>query len=351
MLAASQAHAQAPLQPQTTPQPQTAPQAQTTPQPASPAQAALPGCQKGDEIPEAVRAAVETAAQHAFDQASRGDVVALRAGSIDSLQANFNGVAAVVAENKAALAGARAQTRAIFVLNAVLNAGASPDSYTCGAFSASGLASGSAVFNLPGLAPGKWAIAIQDITGPKGPFAMTTIFQDVSGWKLAGFYVRPEAANGHDGLWYLLRAREYKAKGQGHNAWFYYVTSWDLLAPVKFMETNLLGKIIQESAGLQPPYLPLSGSTVNFSANGKTYTLTEISVFGTDKSLDLAIKYTVPSAADFAATQADARSLATAFAGQHPELKDAFDNLWAHAVDPSGADVAAAVSLKGTAKP
>ena len=90
---------------------------------------------------------------------------------------------------------------------------------------------------------------------------------------------------------------------------------------------------------------------MSFSANGKTYTLTEISVFGTEKSLDLAIKYTVPSAADFNATQADARGLATAFAGQHPELKDAFDNLWAHAVDPAGVDVAAAVSLKGTAKP
>lgn len=306
-------------------------------------------CQTRDEIPAAVRTALETAAQQAFDQASHGDIAALRAGATSALQASFGGVAAAVNDNKAALAGAATQIRAMFVLNT----GANPSAdgrYPCGAFTASGLSAGSAEFNLPGLATGKYAIVIQDVAGPKGPFAMTSVFEDLSGWKLAGFYVRPESANGHDGLWYLLRAREYKAKGQSYNAWFYYVTSWDLLAPVKFMETSLLGKIIQESAGLQPPDAPVSGNAVSFSANGKTYKLTDISVFMTEKSLDLAIKYAVPSAADFTATQADARSLATAFAGQHPELKDAFNNIWAHAVDPSGVDVAATVSLKA-AKP
>lgn len=307
-------------------------------------------CQTRDEIPAAVRTALETAAQQAFDQASRGDVAGLRAGSTNALQSSFGGVAAAVNDNKAALTGATAQIRTLFVLNT----GANPSTegrYSCGAFAASGLSAGSAEFNLPGLATGKYAIVIQDVTGPKGPFAMTTVLEDLSGWKLAGFYIRPETANGHDGLWYLVRAREYKFKGQSYNAWFYYVTAWDLLAPVKFMDTNLLGKIIQESAGLQPPDAPLSGSAVNFSAGGKTYKLTEISVFGTDKSLDLSIKYSVLSAADFTATQADARTLATAFASQHPELKDAFNNIWAHAVDPTGVDVAAAVSLKGTAKP
>jgi hypothetical protein len=258
-------------------------------------------------------------------------------------------VAAAVTENQATLAGAKAQVRSTYVLNTGATAG--DGRYVCGAFAASGLAAGSAEFNLPGLASGKYAIVIQDVTGPKGPFAMTTVFEDLSGWKLAGFYIRPESANGHDGLWYLLRAREYKAKGQRYNAWFYYVTSWDLLAAVKFMETNLLGKIIQESAGMQPPDAPLQGNVTNFSANGKTYKLTDVSVYRTDNSLDISLKYAVPSAADFAATQADARTLATAFASQHPELKDAFNNIWAHAVDPNGVDVAAAVSLRGTAKP
>ena len=179
--------------------------------------------------------------------------------------------------------------------------------------------------------------------------ALSTIFQDTGGWKLAGFYVRPEAAVGHDGLWYLQRARDYKAKGQNHNAWFYYVKSWDLLAPVTFMDSRLLSKITQESTGVQPKDIP-AGSALNYSANGKTYNITEISVFPTDNTFDLSIKYSVPSTTDFNATVADARNLANAYATQYPELKDAFNNVWAHAIDANGGDVAGLVTLKPAGK-
>ncbi len=350
VLAPTQSHAQTSAQTSAaqTPAPTSATQAQTPAAPVQPPLALVQtqqSCQSRDEVPADVRSAIEAAGQMAFDQATRGDLGGLRAESTNALQAGFGGVAAAVNDNKDALAGARQQLRAIYVLNTGTNPTAE-GRYTCGAFSASGLASGSAEFNLPGLATGKYSVVIMDVTGPKGPFAMTAIFEDLNGWKLAGFYVRPEAANGRDGLWYLLRAREYKAKSQSYNAWFYYVTSWDLLAPVKFMDSNLLAKIIQESAGLQPPDVPLAGNPVNFSANGKTYKLTEMSVFSTESTLDVSIKYSVLSTADFAATQAEARTLATAFASQHPELKDAFTNIWAHAVGPTGNDVAATVSLK-----
>jgi hypothetical protein len=63
------------------------------------------------------------------------------------------------------------------------------------------------------------------------------------------------------------------------------------------------------------------------------------------------VKYSVPSTADFNATQADARSLANALATQYPELKDGFSQIWAHAVDPNGNDVVGIISLKPVAKP
>jgi hypothetical protein len=102
---------------------------------------------------------------------------------------------------------------------------------------------------------------------------------------------------------------------------------------------------------VQPPDAPLQGNVTSFSANGKTYKITDVSVYRAGGSLDISIKYSVPSAADFEAAQTDARALATAFVNQHPELRDAFSNIWAHAVDPNGIDVAALVVLKGTAKP
>jgi hypothetical protein len=307
------------------------------------------GCDTHDEIPAQARASMESAAQQAFDQAGRGDVNALRSSAIPSLQSNFGGITGAVNDNKAAFAGARSQLRATFLLDT----GPTPSAdgnFVCGVFGANGQTANSAEFYIPGLPAGKYAIVIQDFIGDKGPYALTTIFQESGGWKLAGFYVRPETAGGHDGIWYLQRARDYKAKGQNHNAWFFYITAWDLMAPVTFMDSALLHKITQESSGIQPKDVP-AGTPVNYSANGKTYNITDMSVLHAGNSFDLSIKYSVASTADFNATLADARSLATAFVTQYPELRDVFNNVWAHAVDTNGGDVPGLIPLKTAAKP
>ena len=301
------------------------------------------GCETRDEIPAQSRTAAENAAQLVFADASRGDVNALKASAIPSLQANFGGISGAVNDNKAAFAGAHAQLRTSFLLDT----GDKPSQdgrFYCGTFGATGLVTNGAEFDIPGLPVGKYAIVIQDFIGAKGPYALTTIFQEVGGWKLAGFYVRPESALGHDGIWYLNRARDYKAKGQNHNAWFYYATSWDLLAPVTFMDSGLLGKITQESIAIQPKDVP-AGNPVAYAANGKTYTITEMTVYRAE-TLDLSIKYSVPSTSDFAKTQADARALASALVGQYPELKEGFSKVWVHAVDPNGGDVPGLINLK-----
>jgi len=302
-------------------------------------------CQTRDEIPDQAKSAMESTAQRIFEQANHGDADTMRANSIPSLQSNFSDIAGAVNDNKPAMQGATAQLRASFLLDT--GATPSPDGrFYCGVFGAAGMNSGGAEFYLPSVPAGKYGIVIQDVTGPKGPYALTTVFQDLNGWKLAGFQIRPESARGHDGIWFLEQARDFKNKGQNHNAWFYYWTSWDLMAPVKFMNTKLLAKIVEESGSVQPKDLPSGGNAISYSANGKTYSITEISVFRTDNSLDLSLKYSVPSTADFAATAADARNLANAYVSQYPELKDAFNNVWAHAIDPNGGDVPGVVPLK-----
>ncbi|HEV2964959.1 MAG TPA: hypothetical protein VG649_24250 [Candidatus Angelobacter sp.] len=302
-------------------------------------------CQVRDEIPDQVRSAIENSAQQIFEQASRSDVNTIRANTIAALQSNFNGIATAITDNKAAFAGARAQIRNVFLLDTGSNP--SPDGrFYCGVFEASGMSASSAAFDLPGLPVGKYSIVIEDFIGNRGPYSLTTIFQDQNGWKLAGFYVRPQAAVGHDGIWFLEHARDYKSKGQSHNAWFYYSTSWELLAPVTFMDTRLLSKIIQESNNVQPKDVPTGGKPVAYSANGKTYNITDMSVFRLANTFDLNIRYSVPSTSDFNATQADARQLATAYVAQYPELKETFNNIYAHAVDTSGGDVVGLVTLK-----
>ena len=305
------------------------------------------GCTTRDEIPAQTRTASENAAREAFEEASRGDVNSLKAHSIPSLQANFAGITGAVNDNRAAFAGARPQLRTSFLLDT----GDKPNQdgrFYCGVYGGGSQTANSAEFDIPGLPAGKYAIVIQDFIGSKGPYALTTIFQDLYGWKLAGFYVRPESALGHDGIWFLDRARDYKAKGQNHNAWFYYVTSWDLLAPVTFMDSGLLAKISQESGAIQPKDVP-SGSAVTYSANGKIYSITDMTVLHAD-TLDLSVKYSVSSTGDFAKTQADARALANALVTQYPELKDTFNRVWVHAVDSNGGDIVGLIVLKAPAK-
>src|SRR5258708_14000840 len=302
-------------------------------------------CQLNDEIAGPVRSASESAAQKVFDQASRGDVASRRANIAPSAQSSADSVAGAGSENRPAIAGANRQVRITFLLDT----GGTPSAdgrFYCGVFGATGATANSAEFDIPGLPAGKYGVVIQDVTGAKGPYALTTIFQEVGGWKIAGLYVRPEAAMGHDGLWFLERAREYKTKGQNHNAWFYYFQSWDLMAPVTFMDTKLLSKIIHESNNIQPKDIPVGGNAVNYSANGRSYSLTDISVFRSDKALDLNVKYSVPKITDFNATQADARSLANALVAQYPELKDGFHNLMVHAIDPGGAEVVGMITLQ-----
>jgi hypothetical protein len=191
-------------------------------------------CQTRDDIPDQAKTAIENAAQQAVEQVIHADVNSLRASIAPSQQSNANGMLGSVTDNKAAMEGSHPQLRTSFLLDT----GATPSAdgrFYCGIFGATGMAANGAEFDLPGLAAGKYAVVIEDLLGNKGPYAVTTVFQDVSGWKLAGLQIRPESAVGHDGIWYLKQARDYKSRGQNHNAWFYYFESWELLAPVQFM--------------------------------------------------------------------------------------------------------------------
>ncbi len=95
---------------------------------------------------------------------------------------------------------------------------------------------------------------IQKVSGEKDPVTLTMILQDVGGnsWKLAGYYPRLNAIGGHDGPWFLAKAREYKGQGEIHNAWFYFLTAWDLMAPVNFMSTPQLDKLADEMQAARP---------------------------------------------------------------------------------------------------
>ncbi len=88
---------------------------------------------------------------------------------------------------------------------------------------------------------------------------------------MGGYYARRTTLGGHDGQWYIAKAREYKEKKQLHNAWFYYLTAWDLLAPVDFMSTPALDKLSDETQAVRPADLPNATAPLLLTENGKSF--------------------------------------------------------------------------------
>jgi len=148
------------------------------------------------------------------------------------------------------------------------------------------------------------------------------------------------------GEWYLNQARAYKAKGQSLDAWFYYLTAWDLTAPVNFMSTPDLDKIAQEMQSSRPANLPSQSAPMVLSANGKTFKVTEITAVPVDSSLDLRIRYENPSASDSGVAFQDNMAVIRAIVAKYPEVRGAFDSVIARAVDSSGHEYGSLLQVK-----
>jgi hypothetical protein len=165
-------------------------------------------------------------------------------------------------------------------------------------------------------------------------------------WKLAGYYPRLNAIGEHDGQWYLTKAREYKAKNQLHNAWFYYLTAWDLTAPVNFIGTAQLDKLAEEMQSARPADLPSNESPLNLAANGKTFKVTELAPVPLGKDLNLRVRYETADASNSAAAFQDNMAIIKAIVAKYPELRDAFNGVVARAVDNSGHDYGSLLAMK-----
>src|ERR1700690_1778154 len=179
-------------------------------------------CLGAPDMDASIRKALETTAQRYFEMSARGDTAALRQSSIALVSANFAGVEAAVKENQAAFTGAQATVRPPYLLTAEGSEPLAHAEFLCGVFGKSGQTLDSAGFVLNDLPPGKYGAVILDIGG-KEPRTLTLVLQQVgTEWKLAGYYARMSEAGGHNGAWFELRARDFRAKSENHNAWLYY---------------------------------------------------------------------------------------------------------------------------------
>ena len=304
-------------------------------------------CQTSGELDNATLAGITAAGQRYFGLAAKADVVSLRQDSIPTLASDFSGIEATIKDHQQVLAAAQATVKSVFLLEAPGSAPSSHAEFFCGVFGKNGQTASSAVFELDNLSPGKYAIVLLDATSPKGRTMFSVILQQAgTDWKLGGLYLKPALVAGHDSDWFVTRAREFKIKGQVHNAWFYYLEATSLVSPLPFMATAATDKMSDESQTLRPADLPAAGKTVDLAAPA-TYKVSAIFPEAVGDDLDLIVRY---QAADISNTnQAYQNNVAVikALVVKYPELKDAFAGIVARAVDPSGRDYGTLLAMKG----
>ena len=301
-------------------------------------------CSNAADLEVPTKNAIEAAARQYLDMSTRGDVAGLKANSIPALAGDFGSIEQAVVTNKQYLAQGPATLSGTYLLDASQAKAALPRAdFYCGIYNSPDRL----VFSISNLPAGRYALVMQKIAG-KDPITLTLILQDVNGsWKLAGYYPRLDAIGGHDGQWYLTKAREYKSKGQTHNAWLYYLTAWDLMAPVNFMSTPQLDKIADEMQGRGPGDLPVQWQSADpcrptarpsRSPRWSPFRWKAISTCG-------CVTRTADASNTGVAFQ-DNMAVSKAIVAKYPEVRDAFSAVVARAVDASGHEYGSVLPMK-----
>ncbi len=304
-------------------------------------------CQTANDMDPALRNAITSAGQRFFNMAVRGDTVSMRQGAAPSLLSDFSGIEATLRDHQPELAGAQPVIKASFLLNADDATANDVAKFYCGVFNKNGQTANSAAFYIPNLSPGKYAIVLMDAASPKGRTMFSEALQQMGNdWKLGGLYIKPAQIAGHDSDWFVAQARQYKAKGQAHNAWFYYLEARSLISPLSFMSTLATDKLYDESEPLKPSDLPAAGKASSLSQGATTYKLTAVFPEAVGNDLDLIVRYDSANVSNTNVAYQDNVNVMKALVARFPEVRDAFSAVVARAVDTTGRDYGTLLAMK-----
>ena len=299
-------------------------------------------CTTASDMDDATRTAITSTAKRYFDMTARGDSAGLKQNAIPGLASDFSSIEGAVRDNLPTLSGTQGTPRPPYLLKAEGTAPLERAEFLCGVFAQQGQTANSAVFVIPNLPPGTYAIDTVDASTPKGPYTVSFVLQQQgSDWKLGGFYAKAVQVSGHDGNWYADQARTFKAKGQTHNAWFYFLQARELLVPVPFMSTRVTDKLYDEAEAVKPADL-----NSDLSSGGKTYKITQVFPLLVGNDLDLVVKYQSADVSNTAQTFQDNMTVMRALVSKYPEYREAFAGVVARAVEPSGKDYGSLLQMK-----
>jgi hypothetical protein len=301
-------------------------------------------CLTAGDLEPGARAALQNTAQQYFRMSAAGDYAGLKAAAVPALASSFAGVESAIATHQPDFSAAQATPSAMYVLENSAKATMDRAEYYCGIFNSPDRV----MFVIPKLAPGRYAVVTEDVSGGRQPLKLTFVLQQQgSRWALAGYTVKPTQVAGHDMSWYVAQARQYKSRGQNLAAYLYYLEAWYLSQPVEIEYTAQQDRLSDDMQQARPPDWPSQSQPMSLVAGGKTYRITHIFPDSVGTELDLVVKY--QAAADISNTAAafqDNMAVIKAAVARYPELRNAFAGVVARAVDPSGRDYGSLLAMK-----
>lgn len=287
-------------------------------------------CTTQSQMAAADRTQLQQAVLTLAGHVQTGDTAAVKAQTIASVAAQFDGIAGSIAGAQEAVQHATLTVNELYSLDASDLKAAQDAEFFC-SLPSSNL---TVEVSIPNLPPGKYALAVVHATGVKNPQAISMVLESDAAagnaWKLAGFFVRPMTMGGHDGVWFWRQARDYAAKKQLWDAYFYYQTALFLLDPVDFLSSPNLEKLQREAEQSRPDGLP-GTNPMTLNADGHTVNVTNLHTAELSDQLELVIEYQATAAQDPVAARAQVTAVMRALLALHPELRGAFHGLWVYA--------------------
>jgi hypothetical protein len=254
------------------------------------------------------------------------DFNALQANLLPQEASQWEGIHAAVEQAAPLVKGGSFQLRDVYLLDASDQTATADTQFFC----SNSTGSLTVTINMTALPPGRYAVVLADALGSPlaGQMGLVLAWDGAAtAWKLAGLTVRPGKFDGHDGVWYWVRARELTANDPW-SAWFSYDAAHYLLLPVDFLTSPNLDKLRKEQSLITPPQNQFPMSLPDGDRTWK------IEAVGLDASLhepDLGVVYESTGVTDPAALRTEATSVMSAFLKAEPGIRANFHGLWAYA--------------------
>jgi len=299
----------------------------------TPAHAA--SCTTQSQMTPVQRDELANATHSILSQIQTDNTAVLRNDVTPVLAANFDGLVSSVGHLQPLVQPAAITVDELYLLESssdstgAMAAGATQVDFFCGSPVVS--------LSFPALPPGTYALAMVHATGVPRPQRISLILsRSADGrWLLAGLFVKPMTADGHDGVWYWVAARKYALTKMDWNAWFYYRVATNLLDPLDFLSSPNLEKLQHEADQIRPADLP-GKTALTFYAQGQLITVNAIDTSTELGGLDLDVHYT-PDATQSAqlsdpiSARKQVTAVMSALLKMHPEMQGAFHGIWVHA--------------------